>query len=169
MAFDAFAYFRRRVIQQIRSRQSSGPKLMYIEVRYRKFDKPPFDKPLIYVYVHNLPPWGQCRAGFRGALPLEEFGDHVVGFGDATIVCESLDKRRCIRANQRCIQVQQVQVRVEEPLQYCWNSVTIPHNGIADIGILILGGHRIHVIVKELQSLVFSFLLDTNCIIVEYV
>jgi len=164
MAFDAFAYFRRRVIQQIHSRQSSGPKLMYIEVRYRKFDKS-----LIYVYVHNLPPWGQCRAGFRGALPLEEFGDHVVGIGDATIVCESPDKRRCSRANKHCIQVQQVQVRVEEPLQYCWNSVTIPHNGIADIGILVLGGHRIHIIVKELQSLAFSFLLDTSCIVVEYV
>jgi len=147
MAFEAFADFRRSVIRHIGSHrhQVGGSKLIYVETQYENFDKP-----LIYVYVHDLPPWGQCRAGFRGVPPLEEFGDHIAGFGDVTIVCESLKrlKWRFRREEQR------IQVKVEAYQPGHQSSAHIPHYGIANMGILALGRDCIRIIVDGRQSLV---------------
>jgi len=144
MAFDVFADFRRRVIQQIilHRRQRRRSKLIYVETQYENFDKP-----LIYIYVHDLLPWEQCRAGFRGALPLEEFGDHIAGFGDVTIVCESL---KWFFGRQ----VQQIQVKVEPYQPGHQSNARIPHYGIANMGILALGRDCIRIIVDGRQSFV---------------
>jgi len=82
-----------------------------------------------------MPPWGWCRLGFRGALPLEELGDDTVGFGDATIVCKSL------------IRQQLVQIEVSGVGLGHLNRGVIPHDGVADMAILALGQHCIRVVV----------------------
>jgi len=110
-------------------RQRRKRKLIYIEVR-----REDFDPSLIYVYVHDLPFWGWCRAGFRGALPLEEFGDNISGFGNAVIACGGL--------------IRQQQVKVDE-VRVGWghpNKDVIEHDGIANMAILALGQHCIRVV-----------------------
>jgi len=100
MAFEAFAELRMRLIDEIGAYRHLGGKRKLIYVEVRRVD---FDPPFIYVYVHDLPPQGWCRAGFRGALPLEEFGDHISGFGNATIVCGGLIR-------QQRVQIEEVRV-----------------------------------------------------------
>jgi len=141
---------RRYIIRQICSHilkilieLTGEPKLVYVEAQYQDSNK----LPLIYVYVHDLRPWGQCRAGFRGARSLEEFGDHIAGFGDVTIVCESL-KWFFSR------QVQRIQVKVEPYQPGHQSNARIPHYGIANVGILALGRDCIRIIVDGRQSLV---------------
>jgi len=151
MAFDVFADFRRRVIQQIAShrRQRRRSKLIYVETQYESFDKL-----FIYIYVHDLPPWGQCRAGFRDTTSLEEFGDHIAGFGNVTIICESL--KWCLSR-----QVQQIQVKAEPHRPRRPSNARIPHYGIANMGILALGKDCIRIIVDgNVQPLVCPQLSD---------
>jgi len=141
MASDVFADFRKRVIQQIllHRRQHRRSKLIYVETLYENFDKP-----LIYIYVHDLLPWEQCRAGFRDAMTLEEFGDHIAGFGDVTIVCESLKWQRWRLSRQ----VQQIQVRVVGSSSHGQSSALIPHESVANMGILVLGKDCVSIIVN---------------------
>ena len=138
MAFDAFAELSMRLLDAIGAYRRRGGKRKLIYVEARRED---FDPPLIYVYVHNLPSWGWCRAGFRGALPLEEFGDHISGFGYATIVCGGLIR-------QQRVQVEEVRVGWGYP-----NWDVKEHDGIVDVAVLVLGQHciRVEVIVDDRQ------------------
>jgi len=133
MASEAFAELRMRLLDAIVAyrRRGGKRKLIYIEVR-----RGDFDPPLIYVYVHDLPLWGWCKAGFRGAEPLEEFGDHISGFGHAVIACGGL--------------IRQQQVKVDE-VRVGWghpNKDVIEHDGVVSMGILALGQHCIRVAIE---------------------
>ena len=133
MASEAFAELRMRLLDAIDAyrRRGGKRKLIYIEARRENFDPV-----LIYVYVHNLPLWGWCKAGFRGAEPLEEFGDHISGFGSATIVCGGLIR-------QQRVQVEEVRVGWGYP-----NWDVKEHDGIVDVAVLALGQHCIRVVVE---------------------
>lgn len=109
-------------------RRGGKRKLIYVEARREEFDPS-----LIYVYVHDLPFWGWCRAGFRGALPLEEFGDHISGFGNATIVCGGLIR-------QQRVQVEEARVGWSHPSRDIKE-----HDGIVNMAVLVLGRHCIRV------------------------
>ena len=147
MTFESLIEFREVVERLVRENRSRCNKrnLIYIEARYENFETP-----LIYIYVHV--PWflrvflgpllRWCRAGFRGAPPLEEFEDSISGFGDVSIVCESLT-RRCRK------RVQQVQVEVVEVEWSHKKSDRIEHDGIVNMGILALGQHCIRVVVYK--------------------
>jgi len=157
MASNIFAEFRELVVRLVRENRRQGNKrnLVYIENRYENLEVPfiyiyilpicrhDFSLPrriLSIIYAYGLSLLRLCRAGFRGAPPLEEFEDSIGGFGDISIVCESLT-RRCRK------RVQQVQVEVVEVEWSHKKSDRIEHDGIVNMGILALGQHCIRVIV----------------------
>jgi len=160
MAFGTLVEFREFVKQLVCENRRQGNKhsLIYIVTRYENLEVPliyiyiplticrdDFSLPkrvfsIIYAYGLSLLRW--CKAGFRGAPPLEEFEDSISGFGDVSIVCESLT-RRCRK------RVQQVQVEVVKVGWSHQKSARIEHDGIVDMGILALGQHCIRVVVYK--------------------
>jgi len=160
MDFEILVEFRELVKQLVCENRRQGNKrsLVYIETRYENLEVPfiyiyiplticrhDFSLPrrvlsIIYAYGLSLLRW--CRAGFRGAPPLEEFEDSISGFGDVSIVCESLT-RHCRK------RVQQVQVEVAKVGWRHQKSDRIEHDGIVDMGILALGQHCIRVVVYK--------------------
>jgi len=162
MDFEILVEFRKIVEREVCENRRQGNKhnLIYIETRYKNFETPfiyiytpstftiwKCDSSLarripsfIYAYGVSLLRW--CKAGFRGAPPLEEFEDSIGGFGDISIVCESLT-RRCRK------RVQQVQVEVVKVGWSHQKSARIEHDGIVNMGILALGQHCIRVVVYK--------------------
>jgi len=139
MAFEIFVEFRELVKRLVCENRRQGNKrnLVYIKAKYENF-KIPF----IYIYVHGFSLLRWCRAGFRGAPPLEEFEDEISGFGEVSIVCESLTQ--CLSKR-----VLRVQVEVDIARGGYQKSDHIEHDCVVNMGILALGQHCIRVVVYK--------------------
>ena len=156
MAFGTLVEFRKTIERVVCESRRRGNKrnLIYLETRYENFEIP-----FIYIYyiplaicVYDFSPLKLilsilrlCRAGFRGAPPLEEFEDDISGFGEVSIVCESLTRRLRKR-------VQRVQVEVVKAGWSHQRSALIEHDGVVSMGILALGQHCVRVVVNGKES-----------------
>jgi len=163
MAFGTLVEFRTTVERVVCESRRRGNKrnLIYLETRYESFEIPfiyiyiplaicvydflPLKLVLSVIHAYILPLLRWCRAGFRGAPPLEEFEDDVSGFGEVSIVCESLTRRLRKR-------VQRVQVEVVKAGWSHQRNALIEHDGVVSMGILALGQHCVRVVVNGKES-----------------